>query len=126
MEIVAADGATATLVGVDFVDPVSFGENVRGSGGMGNDSGGGGAGKGGTVHLVVDGGPIGSDGHPGEIVVDGVAGGGASLGETTGGSVLVGTTGGGAPHSGTQVIRAHGDKAGRGTRPRRREGRETG
>src|SRR3546814_10226980 len=61
LPILAADGATATLVGVDFVDPVSFGENVRGSGGMGNDSGGGGAGNGGTVHLVVDGGTIGSE-----------------------------------------------------------------
>src|SRR3546814_11686097 len=74
MEIVAADGATATLVGVDFVDPVSFGENVRGSGGLGNDSGGGGAGKGGPVQLVVDGGPIGSDGHPVQIVVAGEIG----------------------------------------------------
>src|SRR3546814_8498651 len=113
MEIVAADGATAAVVGVEFVDPVSFGENVRGSGGMGNDSGGGGAGNGCTVHLVVDGGTIGSDGHPVEIVVDGVAGGGATLGETTGGRVIVETTGGGALTFGNTVIRANGDTAGR-------------
>src|SRR3546814_13395439 len=113
MEIVAADGATATLVGVDFVDPVSFGENVRGSGGMGNDSGGGGAGNGGTVHLVVDGGTIGFDGHPVEIVFHGVAGGGATLGETTRGSVIAETTGRGDLPLGTPVIRANGAHSGR-------------
>ena len=111
LEIAAAGGGAVTLVAVDFVDPVSFGST--GSGGMGNDSGGGGNGTGGTVHLIADGGTIGSDGHPVEIVVDGVAGGGAAPGETTGGRAIVETAGDGALSFGDTVIRANGDNAGR-------------
>src|SRR3546814_12539132 len=66
----AIDSGTVTLVAVDDVDPVSFGST--GSGGMGGDGGGsggsGGNGIGGTVRLIANGGTIGSDGHPVEIV----------------------------------------------------------
>jgi len=143
LEVVGANGG-ALLVGPipDTTGSITLGvagtggaggagaDNDFGAGQTGGDGGDGGQGSGGTVHLLADGGYVGTTGEPVDIAVGGIAGLGGTGGAGTAGTGaagIVGTTAGGRAviearsttgptaevNLGDTTIRANGDAAGR-------------